>query len=102
MTNLAFYFLNCIHFYEKSTEISCNFDIYKFVKMRYNISRNKGFGHVAGLLSIAQWLLFEAEYQSYDITSPSQSRLCFLFFVLFSNKFQKSIEFMIGICNNSK
>lgn len=89
MTNLAFYFLNCIHFYEKSTEISCNFDIYKFVKMRYNISRNKGFGHAAGLLSIAQWLLFEAEYQSYDITSPSQSRLCFFIFCPFFEQISK-------------
>lgn len=60
--------------------------------MMYNNDGIKPSAVLARLLSTAQWLLYEAEYQSYDITSHSQSLLCF-FIAFFRNKFQKSIEF---------
>ena len=41
LTKKVRYFLNCIHFNEKKRQISCNFNIYKFGKVRYNITRKK-------------------------------------------------------------
>lgn len=69
--------------------------------MSYNNVGVKAPTKLVGLLATAQWLLLEAEYQSYDIITHSQSLLCFFIFV-FQNKFQKSVEFERIICYNIK